>query len=73
MYSKYLECDECGAVLDRRAADDYRGGYPGGTFSRNEVGQLFEYAKSLGWTISDERHVCPKHTAPVIPTAGQAP
>lgn len=70
MYSKYLKCDICGDVLDRRAKDDF-GGYNRntagrGTFAPGEWPQLLAYAKSLGWVISgdgnDGRHLCPKHS-----------
>lgn len=63
MYSKYLKCDVCGDVLDRRAKDDF-GNQGRGTFATGEWPQLLEYAKSIGWTIlsdgHDGRHVCPK-------------
>jgi hypothetical protein len=63
--SKYLRCDECGDVLDRRAKDDFGGSRRNtdarGTFAIGEHEELLEYAKSLGWTIEDDRHVCPKH------------
>lgn len=71
MYSKYLKCDECGDVIDRRAKDDYEGSNRNtvgrGTFAPGEWLQLLEYAKSLGWSISgytyEGKHVCPKHGA----------
>jgi hypothetical protein len=69
MYSKYLKCDECGDVLDRRAKDDFGGANRNtegrGTFAPGEWPQLLAYAKSLGWTVigdgHDGRHICPKH------------
>ena len=69
MYSKYLKCDVCGDVLDRRAEDDFGGANRNtagrGTFAPGEWPQLLAYAKSLGWTISGDghagQHVCPKH------------
>lgn len=65
MYSKYLKCDECGDVLDRRPKDDF-GNQGRGTFALGEWPQLLDYAKSIGWTIvgdgHDGRHTCPKHS-----------
>jgi hypothetical protein len=78
MYSKYLRCDECGDVLDRRAKDDFGGSNRNtegrGTFAPGEWPKLLEYAKSLGWTIigdgNDGRHICPKH--PLVSNGNQA-
>ena len=69
MYSKYLKCDVCGDVLDRRAKDDFGGSNRNtegrGTFAPGEWPKLLEYAQSLGWTIigdgHDGQHFCPKH------------
>lgn len=73
MHSKYLKCDECGDVLDRRATDDFGGSYRNtasrGTFSPGEWPDLLRYARSLGWYISssshDGTHLCPKHPHPI--------
>ena len=64
MHSKYLKCDNCDNVIDRRAKNDFGGRYANtlarGTFEPyNEVNELLEYAKCLGWKISD-KHLCPK-------------
>lgn len=69
MYGKFLQCDECSAVIDRRAKDDFGGQYRDtvarGTFAPSEWPELLAYARSLGWYISDDthngRHVCPAH------------
>jgi hypothetical protein len=72
MSSKYLKCDGCGDILDRRPEDDFGGSNRNttgrGTFASGEWHQLLAYAKSLGWTIigdeHDGRHFCPKHQLP---------
>lgn len=71
MHSKYLKCDKCDAVIDRRAKNDFGGGYrkteSRGTFAVGEDDQLLDYAKSLGWNIADTAaglrtsHLCPDH------------
>lgn len=65
MHSKYLKCDECGAVIDRRAKDDFGGGYrkteSRGTFAVGEAHELLAYAKTLGWRVEGEKHICPRH------------
>lgn len=65
MNSKYLKCDECGDVLDRRPADDFGGNRSNsearGVFDAGEVQQLLDYAKCLGWTVTGDKHFCPKH------------
>lgn len=65
MYSKYLKCDSCENVIDRRAKDDFEGRNRNtegrGTFALNEGRELLDYARSLGWRVSDEGpHSCPK-------------
>jgi hypothetical protein len=72
MHSKYLKCDVCGEVLDRRPKDDFGGVNRGtkgqGTFAPGEWPELLRYAVSLGWFVSDDthngRHICPKHALP---------
>lgn len=72
MHSKYLKCDECSAVIDRRAIDDFGGDYARlrldgqqspahGTFAPGEWPELLKYAASLGWQIHENLHLCPKH------------
>ena len=66
MHSKYLKCDKCEAVIDRRAKNDYGGRYAStqakGTFEPyNETHELLNYAKNLGWKISRDNHICPNH------------
>jgi hypothetical protein len=58
--SHYLKCDICGAVVDRRPVGDYAGKRPG-VFAIGEHDQLLAYAKSLGWVIDGDRHICPIH------------
>lgn len=63
--SKYLRCDECGAVLDRRPLGDFGGNRRNtraqGVFSQGEERELLAYAESLGWVIADGKHICPSH------------
>lgn len=44
MYGKFLQCDECSAVIDRRAKDDFGGQYRDtvarGTFAPSEWPEL---------------------------------
>lgn len=65
MHSVYLKCDECDAVIDRRAKNDFGGSYrkteSRGTFACGEHEQLFDYAKTLGWQASYDKHLCPLH------------
>jgi hypothetical protein len=57
--SRYLKCDGCGAVLDRRPLDDWK---DGGTYRYGRERELFSRAKELGWTwpSTQDRHYCPK-------------
>jgi hypothetical protein len=65
MHSKYLKCDRCEAVIDRRPKDDFGGTYrktqSRGTFAVGEGDQLLSYARSLGWSIHENVHLCPLH------------
>lgn len=57
--SRFLKCDQCGAVLDRRAAGDYK---DGGAFRYGSEHELKAYASSLGWTEPKPNyHLCPAH------------
>jgi ssDNA-binding Zn-finger/Zn-ribbon topoisomerase 1 len=59
MTSRYLKCNDCGAVLDRRQIDDWAGG---GTYPYGSERELFAHANAIGWKIinRDETHYCPK-------------
>jgi len=56
--SRYLKCEKCGSVLDRRPKDDWT---DGGTYRYGAEAELREYAASLGWTRpTKETDLCPK-------------
>lgn len=63
--SRYLQCDACDAVLDKRPPDDWK---DGGTYRPGSEQELFDHAKSLGWSWAGDprefraKHYCPKHT-----------
>src|ERR1700684_4217537 len=65
MTSKYLQCDRCGSVLDRRPLDDHQGD---GTYGYSQIGELETRAKSEGWQVAnhipgvDSVDYCPKCT-----------
>jgi hypothetical protein len=48
MTSRYLKCDGCGAVIDRRPAPNTENG---GTYHWSQTDQLKRDAQSQGWTI----------------------
>ena len=61
---RYLKCDICGAVLDRRPVDDWKGN---GTFRYGYESELVDLAKQLGWQWDGDplafgtKHYCMKH------------
>lgn len=63
MHSKYLKCDKCENIIDRRDKNDFDGRYANtqsrGTFAPNETAYLLTYAKTLEWAISQDIHICP--------------
>jgi hypothetical protein len=55
--SRYLKCDQCGAVLDRRADGDHK---TGGAFRYGAEHELRALSTSLGWTRPTlETDLCP--------------
>lgn len=56
MSSKYVKCDTCNAVVDRRPKDDRIGD---GTFGKFGGDEARRYAISIGWKYVDGKDVCP--------------
>ena len=64
--SRYLKCDMCDAVFDKRPCGDLT---DGGTYRWNgHWPDIFRDAKAVGWTWDGNpteiytKHFCPKHT-----------
>jgi hypothetical protein len=60
MTSKYLQCDKCDAVIDKR--DD------GSTYHWSEWSELLEDAKAKGWSVTHNPHDNIPHLCPECKT-----
>ena len=62
MTSKYLRCDGCGDVIDRRPPPDM---HNGGTYHWSMSKQLKADAREQGWIVDAGRDLCPKCLPPL--------
>lgn len=56
--SRYLECDVCGAVYDRRPNEDFK---DGGAYLPGSERELFRDAIAAGWRVDGDKHYCARH------------
>ena len=63
--SRYLKCEFCEAVFDRRLPGDW---VDGGAYRHGSEQQLLRDAVGYGWRVDGDKHYCSLHrqTAPQL-------
>jgi hypothetical protein len=58
--SRYLQCECCDAVFDRRPDTDFK---TGGAYRYGSEHELRRDATAAGWRIDGDKHYCPRHAS----------